>query len=210
MSKVPPSSSSAHGAYARPAASWWRPWTHVPVETRARIPNLLSVARLIAAPVIVALLLWAPPQRLAAAALFSLASITDYVDGYLARRWNVVSRFGVFADLMADKLLVASTLIALVGIGMAPPWMVIIIVGRELIVSGLRSWAAAQGVVIPAGIWGKGKTLLTLIAVAIVIVDWSATLSYVLLLAATILTLLSALDYVYQAWKIASRSPDTA
>src|SRR5581483_8671932 len=98
---------------------------------------------------------------------------------------------GIFCDLMADKLLVSATLIALVGIHLVPPWMVIVIVGRELVISGLRSWATAQGVVIPAGIWGKGKTLLTLIAIAIVIVDWSAQLSFVLLLAATILTLLS-------------------
>jgi CDP-diacylglycerol--glycerol-3-phosphate 3-phosphatidyltransferase len=106
---------------------------------------------------------------------------------------------------MADKLLVAATLIALVSIRLAPAWMVIIIVGRELVVSGLRSWAATQGVVIPAGTWGKGKTLLTLLAIAIAIVDWSRGLSFALLLAATILTLLSALEYLYQAWRISSR-----
>jgi len=173
--------------------------------SRAQLPNLLSLARLIATPVVVVLLLVAPPHRIAAAILFALASITDYLDGYLARRWQVVSQFGVFADLMADKLLVAATLIAMVGIGVVPAWIAIVIVGRELVVSGLRSWAAARGVVIPAGIWGKGKTLLTLIAVTIAIVNWSARLSYILLVAATILTLLSALDYIYQAWKIADR-----
>jgi len=175
---------------------------------RAQLPNLLSLARLIATPVVVVLLLIAPltpPHRIAAAVLFALASITDYLDGYLARRWQVVSQFGVFADLMADKLLVAATLIAMVGIGAVPAWIAIVIVGRELVVSGLRSWAAARGVVIPAGIWGKGKTLLTLIAITITIVNWSARLSYILLVAATILTLLSALDYIYQAWKIADR-----
>ncbi len=176
-----------------------------PALGRDQIPNLLSIARLVATPLVVALLLLAPPQRIAAALLFSLASITDYLDGYLARRWQVVSQFGVFADLMADKLLVAATLIAMVGIGVVPSWMAIVIVGRELVVSGLRSWAAARGVVIPAGIWGKGKTLLTLIAIAITILDWSSGLSFVLLVAATILTLLSALDYLYQAWKIAGR-----
>jgi CDP-diacylglycerol--glycerol-3-phosphate 3-phosphatidyltransferase len=154
----------------------------------------------------VALLLVVPSHRLAAAALFCLASITDYLDGYLARRWRVTSTYGVFSDLMADKLLVASTLIALVSIRLAPAWMVIIIVGRELVISGLRSWASTRGATIPAGTWGKGKTLLTLIAIAIVIVDWSSALSFVLLLAATGLTLLSALDYMYQAWKIATRT----
>ena len=176
-----------------------------PPVGRAQLPNLLSLARLIATPVVVVLLLVAPPHRIAAAILFALASITDYLDGYLARRWQVVSQFGVFADLMADKLLVAATLIAMVGIGVVPAWIAIVIVGRELVVSGLRSWAAARGVVIPAGIWGKSKTLLTLIAITITIINWSASLSYVLLVAATILTLLSALDYIYQAWKIADR-----
>ena len=173
----------------------------------ARIPNLLSIVRVIAAPVVVALLLAAPPQRPAAVAIFSLASITDYLDGYLARRWRVVSQFGIFCDLMADKLLVAATLIALVSIRLVPAWMVIIIVGRELVVSGLRSWAVTQGVVIPAGTWGKGKTLLTLLAIAIAIIDWSRGLSFALLLAATILTLLSALEYLYQAWRISGRHP---
>lgn len=206
MPKVAPSHSPAgETAYARPLPSWRRPWRYVPQRTLAQIPNLLSLARLIATPVVVALLLWAPPNRLAAAALFSLASITDYLDGYLARRWQVVSTFGVFCDLMADKLLVASALIAMTATGWVPAWMVIVIVGRELVVSGLRSWAAAQGVVIPAGIWGKGKTLLTLIAIAIAIIDWSSTVSFALLVAATILTLLSAIDYLYQAWKLARR-----
>ena len=207
-----PDSAPSHGSlggqtYTRSAASWRRPWRYTPRVSASRIPNLLSIVRLIAAPVVVALLLAAPPQRLLAAAVFSLASITDYLDGYLARRWRVVSQFGSFCDLMADKLLVAATLIALVSIGLAPAWMVIIIVGRELVVSGLRSWAATQGVVIPAGTWGKGKTLLTLIAIAIAIVNWSRGLSFALLLAATVLTLLSALDYLYQAWRISGRHP---
>lgn len=192
-------------AHAQPASGARGPSPRAPHPSMAYIPNLLSIARLVAAPVVVALLLWAPPNRLAAAVIFSLASLTDYLDGYLARRWQVVSDLGIFCDLMADKLLVSATLIAMVGIRSVPPWMVIIIVGRELIVSGLRSWAAARGVVIPAGIWGKGKTLLTLIAVAIAIVNWSSSLSFVLLFAATVLTLLSAIDYLYQAWKIAGR-----
>lgn len=209
MSKMAPPHTSVHAkSYVpRPAPTWRRPWTYVPDRAAALIPNVLSLARLAAAPLVVALLLWAPPQRVAAAALFSLASLTDYLDGYLARRWRVVSQFGVFCDLMADKLLVAAALIAMVSIRLAPAWMVIIIVGRELVISGLRSWAATRGVTIPAGTWGKGKTLLTLIAIAITIVDWSSGLSFALLLAATVMTLLSALDYLYQAWKIAITAP---
>ncbi len=180
-----------------------------------RLPNGLSLARLIATPLIVLLLLAAPTQSIPAAVLFSLASITDYLDGYLARRWKVVSQFGVFCDLVADKLLVSATLIALIGIGRVASWVVIIIVGRELLVSGLRAWAAAQGVVIPAGIWGKGKTLVTLIATVVVMLDPASPappvaisvspVSTALILLAALLTLLSAIDYVYQAWRIARR-----
>ena len=203
---TPSPDSTRDDARARPAATRRAgSGSPQPLVGRAQLPNLLSLARLIATPIVVALLLVAPSHRVAAAVLFALASITDYLDGYLARRWQVVSQFGVFADLMADKLLVAATLIAMVGIGVVPAWIAIVIVGRELVVSGLRSWAAARGVVIPAGIWGKGKTLLTLIAVTIAIVNWSVSLSYILLVAAAILTLLSALDYIYQAWKIADR-----
>ncbi|HZS92882.1 MAG TPA: CDP-diacylglycerol--glycerol-3-phosphate 3-phosphatidyltransferase [Chloroflexota bacterium] len=205
MSKGAPRHTTMHGhVYAGSTPTWRRPWTYWPWRGLAQVPNLLSVARLIATPVIVGMLLWVPPNRLVAAVIFCLASLTDYLDGYLARRWQVVSQFGVFCDLMADKLLVAATLIALVGIDQVPSWMVIVIVGRELVISGLRSWAAAQGVVIPAGSWGKGKTLLTLIAIAVTIVNWWPTASFILLLGATLLTLISALDYIYQAWRIGS------
>lgn len=203
MPNTAPSPGDAGNTTSAGAATTRQPAGRRVSRVMALIPNGLSLARLVATPVVVIFLLWAPPNRIAAAVIFCLASVTDYLDGYLARRWQVVSNFGVFCDLMADKLLVAATLIAMVGIGRVPSWMVIIIVGRELIVSGLRSWAAARGVVIPAGIWGKGKTLLTLIAVAIAILNWSSSLSFILLLAATLLTLLSALDYLYQAWKIA-------
>lgn len=174
-------------------------------HVRARLPNALSLARLTATPIVVALLLVVPAQTIPAAILLALASVTDYLDGYLARRWAVTSQFGVFCDLMADKLLVAAVLIALVGTGHVASWIAIIIVGRELVVSSLRAWAAGRNVVIPAGIWGKAKTMLTLIAIVFVILAPSFILSTVLLLAATLLTLLSALDYIAQAWTLASR-----
>jgi len=171
---------------------------------QVRLPNALSLSRLLATPIVVLLLLAAPSPRLFAAVLFVLASATDYLDGYLARRWKVVSRFGVFCDLLADKLLVAATLVALVGTRDVASWFVIIIVGRELIVSSLRAWAAGEGISIPAGIWGKAKTMLTLIAITLVIVGWNPTLATALLFAATILTLVSAIDYVVQAWRVAA------
>ncbi len=196
----------ASGPSSAPASG---PPPSMPFRGAGRIPNALSVGRLAASPIVVALLLWAPAPRwigVVAAALFALASITDYLDGYLARRWRVTSRFGALCDLMADKLLVASTLIALVGIGYVPAWMTIVIVGRELVVSGLRSWAAERGADIPAGIWGKSKTAVTLVAIVVTILAHTWVFSGALLLVATLLTLLSALDYLMQAWRVGRAS----
>jgi CDP-diacylglycerol--glycerol-3-phosphate 3-phosphatidyltransferase len=107
-----------------------------------------------------------PWTFLAATVVFVLGSITDLLDGYLARQWNVVSSLGVFLDLTADKVFVSAVLIAMVQIGLVPAWIVFIIVTREFIVTSLRSVAASQGRVISAGIWGKQKTVLTLVAMS--------------------------------------------
>ena len=129
------------------------------------LPNLLSLSRLVATILVVTLVLLNQPWSfLVATALFLLASITDFFDGYLARRFHVTSPLGVFLDLTADKIFVAAILIGLVQINLVPAWIVIIIVAREFLVTGLRSMAAAIGKVIPAGIWGKQKTFITLVA----------------------------------------------
>jgi CDP-diacylglycerol---glycerol-3-phosphate 3-phosphatidyltransferase len=130
------------------------------------LPNILSMSRLIATVVIFLLVLVnQPPAFLVATLLFVLASVTDYLDGYLARKMKVVSALGVFLDLTADKILVAAILIAMVQIGIVPAWITFIIITREFLVSGLRSLAAAKGHVIPAGKWGKQKTFITLVAI---------------------------------------------
>src|SRR5262249_56625776 len=98
------------------------------------------------------------PAYPAATVLFALGSVTDSLDGRIARRYHLVSRLGVFLDLTADKIFVSAALIALVQVGMVPAWIVIVIVTREFLVSGLRSLAAAQGVVIPAGGAGARQT----------------------------------------------------
>jgi CDP-diacylglycerol---glycerol-3-phosphate 3-phosphatidyltransferase len=129
------------------------------------LPNLLSLSRLVATILVVVLVLLNQPWAfLVATGLFLLASITDFFDGYLARRFHVTSPLGVFLDLTADKIFVAAILIALVQIKLDPAWIVIIIVAREFLVTGLRSMAAAIGKVIPAGVWGKQKTFITLVA----------------------------------------------
>lgn len=129
------------------------------------LPNILSTSRLISTVLVFVLVLFNQPWAfLVATLLFALASITDYFDGYLARRLKVVSSLGVFLDLTADKVFVAAILIALVQIELVPAWIVSIIVTREFLVTGLRSIAAAKGTVIPAGKWGKQKTFITLVA----------------------------------------------
>lgn len=129
------------------------------------VPNILSFSRMAATILVFILIIINQPWSfLTATVLFFLASVTDYFDGYLARRLKVVSSLGVFLDLTADKVFVAAILIALVQLGLIPAWAVIIIVTREFLVTGLRSMAAAKGKVIPAGTWGKQKTFITLVA----------------------------------------------
>ena len=133
---------------------------------KKNLPNLLSLSRLVATALVVAFVLINQPWSfLVATVLFLLASVTDFFDGYLARRFHVASSLGVFLDLTADKIFVAAILISLVQINLVPAWIVIIIVAREFLVTGLRSVAAAKGKVIPAGVWGKQKTFITLVAI---------------------------------------------
>ena len=128
--------------------------------------NLLSFARLVATvPLVVLILLATHWSLFAAALLFVIMAITDTVDGRLARRYGWVSNIGIFLDLTADKVYTAATLIAMVAIGILSPWIAIVIIVREFVVTGLRSFAAAEGMVIPADKWGKHKMLLTIIAI---------------------------------------------
>jgi len=124
------------------------------------------MSRLIATAVVFILVLvnqsWA---FLVATVIFFFASLTDSLDGYLARRFKVVSFLGVFLDLTADKVFVTAILIAMVQIGLVPAWIVATIITREFLVMGLRSMASVKGRVIPAGIWGKQKTFVTLLAI---------------------------------------------
>ncbi len=130
------------------------------------LPNILSMSRLIATVIVFILVLVNQPWAfLVATVIFFFASVTDSLDGYLARRFKVVSSLGVFLDLTADKVFVTTILIAMVQIGLVPAWIVSTIITREFLVMGLRSMASVKGRVIPAGIWGKQKTFVTLLAV---------------------------------------------
>ena len=137
--------------------------------------NLLSFGRLIATAPLVVLILMATPWTLfASAILFVVMAITDTVDGRLARRYGWVSNIGIFLDLTADKVYTAATLIAMVSASILAPWIAIVIIAREFIVSGVRSFAAAEGMVIPADKWGKHKMLTTIIAIVWMLVAASA------------------------------------
>jgi CDP-diacylglycerol--glycerol-3-phosphate 3-phosphatidyltransferase len=138
-------------------------------------PNLLSFSRIVAAPILYALIVWGGHYGyLAAALLFVVASFTDTLDGEIARRGKLVSPFGIYLDTTADKILIAVLLVALAAVHLAPGWMAAVIIAREFLVTGLRSYAAALGVVIPAGGWGKAKTLITIVALFLVLLQGDA------------------------------------
>ena len=193
------------------------------------VPNILSISRLISTVIVFILVLVNQPWAyLVATVLFALSAVTDYFDGYLARRYNLVSSLGVFLDLTADKVFVVSILIAMIEVHLVPSWIVFIIVTREFMVSGLRSIAAARGKVIPAGKWGKQKTFITLVAIGVVLLakglgahllslfPWqvafnSQTLVFnelllfvgdILLIIATIWTIFSGIEYTVGALPI--------
>lgn len=133
-----------------------------------------------------------------ALAIFIIASLTDLLDGRIARKYNLVTNFGKFMDPLADKLLVCSALICLVEMAKIPSWMVIIIIAREFIISGFRLIAADNGVVIAANYWGKFKTTFQMVMICLLIADIEAIsmITDVIMWAALILTVISLIDYL--------------
>jgi CDP-diacylglycerol--glycerol-3-phosphate 3-phosphatidyltransferase len=161
------------------------------------IPNALTMLRIVAVPVIVVALLDETPNGdVIAAALFSLAALTDGLDGYIARRRRQETTFGKLMDPLADKLLVVAALIALVSLDRLAAWVAMVIIAREFAVTGLRGLAAEQGVVIQASWLGKVKTALQIAAVIALIVFDPAPLAVDLLVyAAVAATVISGADY---------------
>jgi CDP-diacylglycerol--glycerol-3-phosphate 3-phosphatidyltransferase len=175
--------------------------------------NLLGIARIVATPVVIVLMLIGTPGTgIAAFVLFALAAVTDFLDGWVARRRGEVSPLGVFMDLTADKVLVSGVLVAMVEVGLLPTWMVATILVRELVIAGVRQMAAAGNVVIPARALGKAKTLTTLVGMALLLLAFDATtggplaatgagpaielIGYWMMVAATLLTVVSGWDYL--------------
>ena len=166
------------------------------------LPNKLTLLRVVLIPVFVVLLLLEGGQnytlRIAALIVFCIASFTDFLDGQIARRNNLVTNFGKFMDPLADKLLVCSALICMIELGQLPSWYVITVIAREFIISGFRLVAADSGIVIAASWWGKFKTTFQMFTVILLILNIPALHSVTLIIAgiAFVLTLVSLLDYI--------------
>ena len=164
---------------------------------KENIPNALTLGRILIIPVFIVLLtVWQSSlSHVLAAIIFALASITDYLDGYLARKWKVVSNFGKFADPMADKILVMTAFIMLVELKMAPAWVVAIIICRELAVTGLRLLLVENGgTVLAAAMPGKIKTFSQMFAIIFLLLHWNLP-GQILLYIALFFTLYSGYDY---------------
>lgn len=186
-----------------------------------KLANGLSLLRLVLTPPLLVLLLWQPPAYLAATVLWFIASWSDVLDGYVARRRDAVSKLGVFIDLVGDKVITGSVLVAFVELGILPAWPVVVIIGREFVITGFRTFAAAEGVVIPAAAWGKQKTAVSNLAIGMLMLQADflgsgptarvPALGPVLALApwllylAVLLTVTSGARYVYSARGLLSR-----
>lgn len=177
------------------------------------LPNKLTILRVLMIPVFLVFLLtdWGGSAgKWIALAIFILASFTDLLDGYLARKHNLVTNFGKFMDPLADKLLVCSAMICFVELGSLPSWMVIVIISREFIISGVRLVASDDGVVIAASYWGKFKTTFQMLMVCLLIADFPGMLfqaiNQIIIWIALILTVISLIDYIYKNKDVFNRN----
>ena len=162
-------------------------------------PNILTLVRISLVPVLVAVLLSALPDAdLLAAVVFVVASATDALDGWIARRRSMVTAFGKLMDPLADKLLITAALVSLVALYRLDAWVAMVIIAREFAVTGLRQVAVEQGHVIPAGGWGKVKTVMQIAMVlALIAVDGSPAWVDVLVWATVAVTVISGADYFF-------------
>jgi len=190
---------------------------------RLNLPNLLTLARVAAVPLIVIIMLSdSRAAGLWAAAIFGAAAVTDFIDGWLARKWGVVTVLGKFLDPLADKLIVMAALIMLIPFGRIPAWAVFLVLGREIIITGLRSIASSEGIVIDASDLGKYKTIYQMVAIPGLLLHydyyWFFGIRSELLhvnmhnfgmfffVIALALTLWSGFDYLYKFFRVFARS----
>lgn len=166
------------------------------------LPNKLTLFRVILIPVFVVFMLVSvtgDTDKWIALAIFIIASLTDLLDGKIARKYNLITDFGKFMDPLADKLLVCSAMICLVSLGKIPAWIVIVIIAREFIISGFRLVASDNGIVIAASYWGKFKTVFQMAMVIVLIMDLGGAFDVIgqaLIWISLALTIISLIDYV--------------
>lgn len=174
----------------------------------SNLPNILTSIRILLVPILVVVLLTKfDGKEFVGLGLFLLAALTDFLDGYFARRWNLVSRFGQLLDPAADKILIAAAFVSLVELDarVTPSWMVVTILAREFAVNALRSHAAAEQIVIPAGVSGKIKTGAQIVAISLLIIynqlGEFSHLAPISLWVAVIVTLYSGFEYFARYWR---------
>lgn len=188
------------------------------------LPNLLGVFRIITTPLLVWLILIERPATyLWAVGLLLAMALSDMADGKIARRLNVVSPLGIFLDTISDKIFVAGALLPMVEIDLLSSWIAFVIIVREFVISGLRSYAAAEGVVISAGTWGKQKLVMQVVALIWRLLaaydeqggtllalggagSWLLALWPLPMGLAVIWTLASGVEYLWRAWPLLRRS----
>lgn len=169
------------------------------------LPNKLTVVRVLMIPFFVWFMLPSLGGEMAASkwialVIFCIASLTDLLDGKIARKYNLVTNFGKFMDPLADKLLVGAAMICLVEMGRLPAWIVIVIISREFIISGFRLIASDNGIVIAASYWGKFKTVFQMAMIIVLIAAFEgsvfAVVEQILIWVSLILTIVSLVDYI--------------
>lgn len=169
------------------------------------LPNKLTVIRILAIPLfLIFLYISKGVFRFLPLLIFAAAAITDAIDGYIARRDNLITDFGKFMDPLADKLLTASAFIAFVEIGYLSSWVVVLIISREFLVSGFRTLAASKGVTIAANNWGKVKTIFQMILIIVVLLNYTGYFEFTnlwigpLVAIVVLLTVTSGATYIYE------------
>jgi CDP-diacylglycerol---glycerol-3-phosphate 3-phosphatidyltransferase len=175
------------------------------------LPNALTVLRIFLVPLLVVVLLTRARTEkwlFVGVAIFGLAVLTDYLDGYFARRRNQVTRLGILLDPIADKLLTAAAFLSLVEMDAVPAWMVMIILGREFAVTGLRNIAAGRGLLIPASALGKGKMVAQVVAIFLLLLGRRFEVlrlpGLLALWVVVVLAIVSGIDYFVAAWRALS------
>lgn len=169
------------------------------------LPNKLTILRVLMIPFFVIFLLTdlcGAAGNYIALAIFVAASFTDTLDGYIARKYHLITNFGKFMDPLADKLLVCSAMICMIETGQLASWVVLIIIAREFIISGFRLVASDNGVVIAASYWGKIKTVVQMLMIILLLLDlpfaWYALLCQIVIYLAVVLTIISLVDYIWK------------